>query len=183
MFICLHCSGTSIAAAATASVPGNSGSGGDSSHSEVVEEGQSSSSRSESSQPTASSSSHSSRSSESTTGDSGQRSSLWESVDVLSMRSRERSRPVMSAAALTQEMELYNSEPPVPRNACPLKWWKVNAIRFKTLAVMARVFLCVPATQTKSERLNSTSGHIVEDRRSKLLTQHVTELTFLHENL
>ena len=56
-------------------------------------------------------------------------------------------------------------------------------IRFKTLAVMARVFLCVPATQTKSERLNSTSGHIVEDRRSKLLTQHVTELTFLHENL
>lgn len=115
--------------------------------------------------------------------DSGQRSSLWESIDVLSMRSRERSRPVMSAAALTQEMELYNSEPPVPRNACPLKWWKVNAIRFKTLAVMARVFLCVPATQTKSERLNSTSGHIVEDRRSKLLTQHVTELTFLHENL
>jgi hAT family C-terminal dimerisation region len=51
------------------------------------------------------------------------------------------------------------------------------------LAALARVFLCVTATQTKTERLNSTSGHIVEDRRSKLLTQHVTQLTFLHENL
>jgi len=89
----------------------------------------------------------------------------------------------MSIDAIIQEMELYNTEPPVPRNACPLKWWKANANRFKTLVVLARVFLCAPATQTKSERLNSTSGHIVEDRRSKLLTQHVTELTFLHESL
>jgi hAT family C-terminal dimerisation region len=43
-------------------------------------------------------------------------------------------------------MELYNSELTAPRDACPLEWWKGNAIRFKTLAVMARVFLCVPAT-------------------------------------
>ena len=88
----------------------------------------------------------------------------------------------MSTTALAQKIELYNSEPPVLGNACPLKWWRVNVVRFKTLAVMARVFLCVPATQTKSEHLNSTPGHVVKDRRSKLLT-HVTELTFLHENL
>ena len=31
--------------------------------------------------------------------------------------------------------------------------------------------------------LNPTSGNIVNESRSKLLTQHVMELTFLHENL
>ena len=89
---------------------------------------------------------------------------------------------MIPAAALTQKTELYNSEPPVPRNACPLKWWRFIAVRFKALTDTARVF-CVPATQIKSKRLNSTSGHIVEDRRLKLLTQHVNELTFLNENL
>lgn len=109
--------------------------------------------------------------------------SLWVSIDQLSQRSRDGRRPIWSVAAMLQEMELYNEEPPIERNSCPLQWWAANGTRFKTLSLLARAFLCIPATQTKSERLNSTSGHIVEDRRTRLLTQHVTELTFLHENL
>ena len=86
----------------------------------------------------------------------------------------------MSDAAITLELELYNSEPLVLFHAVKLR--RAGAVRFKTLAVMARVFLFVLATQTKSERLRSIFGHILEDGRSQLFT-HVIELTLLCENL
>ena len=114
---------------------------------------------------------------------SGTSGSLWDSIDQLTRKSRSDSRTQISVSALTQEIEAYKEDPPIERDASPLGWWSDNANRYKTLALLARAFLCVSATQTKSERLNSTSGHIVEDRRTRLLTQHVTELTFLHENL
>jgi hypothetical protein len=121
--------------------------------------------------------------SESTSSGSQSGDNLWSSIDLLSQRSRVTRRPLWTVAAVSQEMELYTEDPPVQRSSCPLKWWAENGSHFKTLSLLARAFLCVPATQTKSQRLNSTSGHIVEDRRSRLLTQHVIELTFLHENL
>ena len=89
----------------------------------------------------------------------------------------------LSVESVSRDMELYIQDPPIERNSNPLHWWAQHASRFKTLSFLARAFLSIPATQTKSERLNSTSGLIVEDRRSNLLTEHVTELTFLHENL
>lgn len=128
------------------------------------------------------SSSHATAAAASTSHSTGS-GSLWDSLDHLSQRSRALRRSVLSVSGISQEMEAFNEEPPIERDASPLKWWKENAARFKTLALLGRAFLCIPATQTKSERLNSTSGSIVEDRRCRLLTQHVTELTFLHENL
>ena len=93
------------------------------------------------------------------------------------------SRPVMFAAAITLEMELYNSEPrscPVPRSEMVDSWCR-SVQDASCHGPCASV--CYGYTQTKSERLKSTSGYILEDRRSKLLTLHVTELTFLRENL
>jgi hypothetical protein len=112
-------------------------------------------------------------------------SGLWAFMDQLSQakRSRDQQPAALSVNSIHNEVEQYIAESPVIRTSCPLEWWAENTKRFKTLSVLARGFLCIPATQTKSERLNSTSGNIVEDRRANLLTQHVRELTFLHDNL
>jgi hypothetical protein len=116
---------------------------------------------------------------------SATKSSLWDSLDLLSQRPRssQTQQPVLFGNAVAQEMKLYLKEPPIERTSCPLTWWAEHAQKFQLLGMLARAFLCVPATQTKSERLNSTSGQICDNTRSRLLTQHVTELTFLHENL
>ena len=63
------------------------------------------------------------------------------------------------------------------------KWWKNNKNRYPTLALVARAFLVIPATQAKSERLNSTSDNIVTIPCSAVSPEHVAQLTFLHENL
>ena len=38
-----------------------------------------------------------------------------------------------------------------PRESSPLEWWKVNACRFPTLAVLARKCLAITATSTPAE--------------------------------
>jgi hypothetical protein len=67
----------------------------------------------------------------------------------------------------------------------PLLWWK------KTLAtgqhnityvgLLARRMLCIPATSAPSERLFSTAGLTVTKKRSRLGTDTVSTLVYLHE--
>ena len=55
-----------------------------------------------------------------------------------------------------KEVLLYFGENNIPRDTDPLKWWKDNAIRFSTLAALAK--------------------------RASLTAEHVEMLTFLHSN-
>jgi hypothetical protein len=105
-------------------------------------------------------------------------------LDKLSaqMRQQHASSDAVSIDNIHREITEYIDSPVIPRTECPLRWWAANASKYKTLAILARGFLSIPATQVKSERLNSTSGNVV-DNRGSLTTQHVMELTFLHENL
>jgi hypothetical protein len=110
--------------------------------------------------------------------------SVWDSLDKLSAQMREQhsSSDTASVDLIHQEVEQYMKSPVIPRTECPLQWWARNASNYKTLSILARGLLSIPATQVKSERLNSTSGNVV-DNRGRLTTEHVMQLTFLHENL
>lgn len=55
------------------------------------------------------------------------------------------------------EVLLYFGEQCIARHKSPLQWWKENAARFPTLAILGKSYLCVPATSTPSERLFSTA--------------------------
>lgn len=110
--------------------------------------------------------------------------SVWDSLDKLSAQMREQhsSSETASVDLIHGEVEQYIKSPVIPRTECPLLWWARNGSNYKTLSILAQGLLSIPATQVKSERLNSTSGNVV-DNRGRLTTEHVMQLTFLHENL
>ncbi|XP_061542548.1 E3 SUMO-protein ligase ZBED1-like [Phycodurus eques] len=84
--------------------------------------------------------------------------------------------------AVQREVLQYFGEQPLSKKENPLPWWKTNAIRYPTLAKLAKSFLAIPATSTSSERLFSTAGNFAPKRRASLSSEHVDMLTFLHCN-
>lgn len=81
------------------------------------------------------------------------------------------------------ELECYLLEPVIERGDNPLQWWQKNEVRFKTLAPMAKKFLCPPPSTVPSERVFSEVGIIYDSRRSRLTGHHAQQLCFLHYNL
>ncbi|KAL3208585.1 hypothetical protein MRX96_038990 [Rhipicephalus microplus] len=85
--------------------------------------------------------------------------------------------------SIKDDVRNYLRAPLLPRCEDPLDWWKSKGSHLHpSLVRVARRYLSVPATQTTSERLFSTAGAIVTCRREHLLTQHVEQLVFPHDN-
>ena len=84
---------------------------------------------------------------------------------------------------LQQELNTYFAERPPPADTDPLCWWKTNASRYPYLSILARKFLCIPATSVPSERIFSAAGHIVSKLRASLSPENVDALLFLRQNI
>ena len=65
----------------------------------------------------------------------------------------------------------------------PLEWWKARSSTYLYLSKLARKILCITATSVPSERLFSTAGNMVSEKRSCLLSENVDRLVFLYENM
>lgn len=77
----------------------------------------------------------------------------------------------------------YLKTPLIARTEDPLAWWRCRGKHlYPSLVSVARRYLSIPATQTRSERLFSSAGSIVSCKRELLLPDHVQQLVFLHEN-
>ena len=63
-----------------------------------------------------------------------------------------------------------------------LTWWKNQKQDFPKIAQLARKYLAIPATSASSERVFSTSGRTLENRRNGLAPQNVDSLLFIHDN-
>ncbi|XP_059422959.1 E3 SUMO-protein ligase ZBED1-like [Carassius carassius] len=81
------------------------------------------------------------------------------------------------------ELNNYLMTPTIDGEDDPLAWWRVHKISYPQLCIMARKYLCVPATSAPSERLFSTGGNIVTCTRSSLKPAKVNILVFLAKNL
>jgi hypothetical protein len=84
---------------------------------------------------------------------------------------------------LQREFLSYVTIPRLDFEENPLDWWKAHSSTYPSLAVFAKRFLCICATSSPSERLFSSSGHIVSPVRMKLKPDKVNMLTFLSKNL
>jgi hypothetical protein len=65
----------------------------------------------------------------------------------------------------------------------PLEFWKTHQGTYPKMAVAARRYLAIPATTASSERLFSSAGNVISDRRSRLLPDRASALILLRENL
>ena len=85
-------------------------------------------------------------------------------------------------SSVEEEVCSYLHEKKVKRSEDPLLWWQVHRERFPRLAVLAQRVLAVPASSTASERVFSTSGLIVDQRRSSMTPEMIDALVFLNQN-
>jgi zinc finger BED domain-containing protein 1 (E3 SUMO-protein ligase ZBED1) len=84
---------------------------------------------------------------------------------------------------LENELNRYLAEPYIDITKCPLGWWGKEGSRFPLLLRCAKHILCIPATETSSERCFSTAGNVLTDVRSSLSNEHTEALVFLKENI
>ena len=82
------------------------------------------------------------------------------------------------------ELRRYESEPGETLDCQkPLQWWKVRSANYKYLSKLAKKILCHTATSVPSERIFSTAGNVVSQKRSCLSPENVNRLVFLYENM
>lgn len=73
----------------------------------------------------------------------------------------------------------YRAEPSISMEDCPLQWWSAHSGAHDKLALLARKYLATPASTVPCERLFSVAGHIVQKKRSALLSENVNQLVCL----
>ena len=81
-----------------------------------------------------------------------------------------------------KEVDSYLKDPPPLLDSSPTEWWKTNESRFPRLAILARQYLCIPATSVPCERVFSAAGLTVTRLRSRLTPEHVDMIIFLNKN-
>jgi len=83
----------------------------------------------------------------------------------------------------TAEVDRYIAESAEKLNSKqPLLWWKLRASSYKYLSLLAQKILSVTATSVASERIFSTAGNVINEKRSRLTPENVNKLVFLYEN-
>ena len=80
---------------------------------------------------------------------------------------------------LPMYLKLKNIEP-----KCDVfTWWYNNRNSFPYLYKLAKKYLIIPATSAASERVFSTAGYILNERRTRLKDDHLDMLIFLNNFL
>jgi hypothetical protein len=64
----------------------------------------------------------------------------------------------------------------------PLDWWRIHSSDFPTLAILAKKYLCTPATSAPVERLFSRAGLTITEKRNRLADDIAADLIFLNAN-
>jgi len=85
---------------------------------------------------------------------------------------------------ISQELEAYQFQSAQPSNSmCPLTWWKSHEKAYPRLSLLARKYLCLNATSTPSERVFSTAGDVIDEKRSRLLSDNADSIIFLNKKI
>lgn len=80
------------------------------------------------------------------------------------------------------EINLFHIQTKIKVTECPLKWWKSRTTMFPNLNIVAKKYLCLPATSVLSERVFSDGKLVMPDSRFRLTDEHTEQLVFLSMN-
>ncbi|XP_065674180.1 zinc finger BED domain-containing protein 4-like [Hydra vulgaris] len=81
------------------------------------------------------------------------------------------------------EETLYVEEGCVHKDSNILQYWNNQQNKFPYLTRLARKMLCIPASSSTSERVFSTAGNILTERRTCLSIDNIEMLVFMKENM
>lgn len=75
-------------------------------------------------------------------------------------------RPVSTSGLTDQEageaeVNSYLQAPNADGETNPLEWWKTHCTAYPRLSLLAKRYLCIPATSSPSERAFSTGGNVL----------------------
>ena len=99
---------------------------------------------------------------------------FWEYMDI-------RPKNVSPQEEIKIEIQKYKCLKVAPDcNIC--KFWN-NAKELPMLRFISSNILCIPTSSASSEKVFSTSGRILEERRSCLCCENVDKLLFLNKNM
>ena len=98
-----------------------------------------------------------------------------------------KSRSTLTALTLCQqvkqELDQYLSHPLLDIEESAIDWWKIEALRYLTVAKLAWKCLCLCATSVAAKRVFSCGGNIVTDRRTCLKPEKFGSKVFLFLNM
>jgi hypothetical protein len=83
----------------------------------------------------------------------------------------------------SEELATYLAEPCLGPQADVLAYWKKAQNKFPILATMAQSYLALQVTSVPSERLFSSAGLTITDRRTRLDPSRAEQIIFLAKNL
>lgn len=107
-------------------------------------------------------------------------SSVWNAFDHLVMNKEK----TQTESAPEREIMEYAEQPLLDRGNDPCEWWRsIGHLKYPYMSTLAQKYLAIPATSVPSERAFSTGGNVVTPHRERLLSEHVEQLIFLHDNL
>ncbi|GFN96119.1 Zinc finger bed domain-containing protein 4 [Plakobranchus ocellatus] len=106
--------------------------------------------------------------------------SLWLMFDKKVVNAKALKTDVSEA---DNETRRFFKEVNILRTADPFQWWQLNEVQFPHLRVLAKKFLCVPATATDSNRLFTKEGIEFASRRDTFRPTHLNNMLFLNQNL
>ena len=84
---------------------------------------------------------------------------------------------------LRNELDRYQSYDMLDVSECPFSWWAKHKQVFPNISKLALNVLFIPATSVPTERLFSTAGQIITERRNRLQPENAEKLIFLNLNL
>jgi len=90
--------------------------------------------------------------------------------------------PRAALGKITKEYAAYQKLKRLHVSQDPLAWWKSNEATFPRLAILAKRYLCIPASSAPSERLFSHMNCVVLKRRNRLCPQRIERQTLLRLN-
>ena len=92
-------------------------------------------------------------------------------------------RGVISTSHNEDELNAYLAEPCISHNSDPLDYWRCHEEQYPVLNTLARKYLCMQCISVPSERLFSTAGMIISERRSRILPGKAEKILFLNKNV
>lgn len=81
---------------------------------------------------------------------------------------------------VSKEMAVYKE--PAELDSDPLQWWYTRKSQYPLMSRVVKKYFSFVATSVPSERLFSSAGNVITDKRSCLTPEYANHLIFLYEN-